>query len=232
MSGVGCLGNTSVFGVFFIDGLSSGDVVDQLGQQQNHSDDGQNERHVIQRLIAEGILGGSSGGSGDSTAGSVVDIIELINGSGDAQTNDENEDDVEKEGVLSLGGQEEFQGDPNDHQTSAGQEKTTSGVAPTASDNILQAGSTGSVERAGNGFGQADTSRVGDFLTGNVASTLIRAPCAGVIVDFGVAEDADLLVTSVLLGGTSENEESDCHHSSEDSERLSTAETHMSELFE
>lgn len=213
MGGVGSLGNTSVFGVFLIDGLSSEDIVEQLSQQQNHSNNGQNERHIIQRLVAEGVLS-SSTGSGDSAAGSVVNISELINGSGDAQTNDEDEDDVENEGVLSLGGQKEFQGDPDDHQTSASQEKTTSGASPAASDNSLQAWSSGTVYSSSNGIGCSSTGNEGDFLTGDVVSTLIRAPCGCVIVDFGVSEDTDLLITSVLLGGTSENEESDCDNSS------------------
>jgi len=141
MGGVGTLGNTSVFGVFFVDGLSSDDVVDELSEQQNHSDDGQDERDVVQRLIALSVVGLLEVTviirEGDGVAGSVVNITELVNGSGDTQTDDEDEDDVEDEGVLSLGGQEKFQEGPNDHQTSAGQEKTSGGAAPAASDNSL-----------------------------------------------------------------------------------------------
>lgn len=176
MSGVGSLGDTSVFGVFFIDGLSSEDVVEQLGQQEDHGDDGQNERHVIQRLIAKSILGSIGAGGADGTAGSVVNIIQLVDSSRNAQTNDEDQNNVENEGVLSLGGQEEFQGDPDDHQTGTGEEKTTGGTAPAASDDSLQARGVSVIGSSGKGFGGTNAGNIGDFLTGDVARTLIRTP--------------------------------------------------------
>jgi len=232
MGRVGSLGDASVFGVLFVDGLSSGDVVDELKEQQNHSNDGQDERHIVQRLVAQSIFRGdlstSTIGEGDGTAGSVMNISHLVDSSGDTQTEDEDEDDVEEEGVLSLGGQEKFQGNPNDHQTSAGQEKTSSSSGPAASDNSFQTGGIGNCVKLFTRDG-AELLAVneGDLLAGNVTVALCCAIIAvvGVVVDFTVLV-TELIVAGVLGCGTCENEQDDSDNEEEESERLSAGETH------
>lgn len=229
MGGVGGLGDTSVFGVFFVDGLSSEKVVDELGEQQDHGDDGQDERDVVQGLVADGVIGVNKGtGLVKSNGGtvSVVDIVELIDGGGDAQTNDEDEDDVEENGVLSLGGQEEFQKDPNDHQAGAGVEKTSGGAAPAASDDSFQSGDDGVDEEGftGDGGGLLVVDG-GDLLDGTVVGALVRAIRCCVVVEF-IPRETELVVAGVLGSDTGEDEQDNCDDESEKSERLSAAETH------
>jgi len=226
IGGTGIFGKTSVF----VNGLYSDDVVEELGEQQNHSDDDQDERYVVQRLVAQSVIGcyevTTGIGEGDGVAGCVVNITELVNGSGDTQTDDEDEDDVEDEGVLSLVGQQKLQEGPNDHQTSAGQEKTSGGAAPAASDNSLQAGGTGDCVKDFSGNSAfLLTVDEGDLLAGNVVGALVCTVIGLLVVDFTVL-GTELVVAGVLGCGIGKKDQDDRDSEEEESERFSTDETH------